>query len=423
VTISLTEYGNAIQFSQDSIPVDSILKESQHWQQILGLNESPIVISYSGNKQVSLRASGVTGLLRVGSLDIEIRPKFLDNNQEHNEWKSALYNILTFINSSPLFTSDHLVVESKNDSFLDLMGSIFLNGIIHANEEGYPRKYNEFEEDLTVVRGRIDFRKINRLITHPWLIPCIYDDFNDDMPINRLLSWACHHLSSQVSSLHMARSLRENAPRVHHLHSLPLSISEADLIVLAPQFQYLQSSLDVARILLKQQSLQFEFGELKSSSFLWKSADVFERFVRHLLQLVCTLEDDWRLDKPRVLLATASPTTKIMTIPDYRIRENGKTILVLDAKYKILRQNSQPSTDNMYQIMASGRLLNCKKVCLIYPKYLENHNKTNIWRINDHNNPELINIMFIDLLKMISIEGKNQLISALYKDIKQILIL
>ena len=79
-------------------------------------------------------------------------------------------------------------------------------------------------------------------------------------------------------------------------------------------------------------------------NFLWKSAEVFERFVRYLVQTVArTRLPGVRLAGERIRLADPSvqDVGPLWTVPDIRLEQVGRTIGVLDAKYKVWQ--SQPT--------------------------------------------------------------------------------
>ncbi len=418
--VRLIEYGDPRIFSRDELPFEGIRKEALYWKQALGLRELPIAVEYAGPNRFSLRAQGVAGILDVDGTAIEVQPKFLDDASL--PWRQALFHILAVVEAPLAATAGPIAGASPEDAFPDLLGHVLVTGMARAREEGYPRSYTEVEGTLDALRGRLDTRQLPSFLISPHKVPCIYDEYGEDAPVNRLLRWAAYQLAGRVRSQQLAQRLSVEADALPSTTSLPPGLSEADGLILPPQHGHLQDAVDAARLLLRQNTLRYQEGDAKGFNFLWKSHDVFEQFGRHLLSEACA-SAGWDLDKPTLTLATATSGRRdaLLTIPDYRIRERGNTVLILDAKYKLWPRSNKPEVDNVYQIMASGRLLGCDNVCLIYPKSHNSPITSRSWEMRGHGAPARVSTIFIDLMQMASPTGEAKLIHQLRQDISTVL--
>ena len=74
------------------------------------------------------------------------------------------------------------------DNLADLMAAILVIGIGHQRKRGFERDYEELQEDLHTVRGRIDLRRTARLtMDQPGTLACDYDEFSENTYKNRIL--------------------------------------------------------------------------------------------------------------------------------------------------------------------------------------------------------------------------------------------
>ncbi len=97
------------------------------------------------------------------------------------------------------------------DNLADLMAAILAIGISAQRKRGLERGYQEIEENLQTVRGRIDMRETARnRMAQCTDIACVYDDFNEDTYKNRILKTTALLL---VSSADVSKQRREDLKR------------------------------------------------------------------------------------------------------------------------------------------------------------------------------------------------------------------
>lgn len=90
----------------DEIDLVALTEANKRWRRALGLASDPIRVEDVGDGRILLRAEAVTGLVRVGSTDIEIAPKFLSTVEGSTGGSHAPGNSRTSPTSSP--TTPHL---------------------------------------------------------------------------------------------------------------------------------------------------------------------------------------------------------------------------------------------------------------------------------------------------------------------------
>lgn len=418
--LTLTEYAKfGSRWPTESGELAELRAESLRWKTALGLRETPFaLVRGRGGRggQIGIKARGVTGFLSIGAVRIEVAPKFLRPETGQN-WHAALWRILALVEESPTLAPPVTAGITGEESLPDLLGWILLDGLRRAQMSGFPRGYSEHEGALPTLRGRLDTARLGDLLVQPHLLPCIYDVYDEDVPLNRLLRWAATALAGAVQSPRLSRALEDEAAGFLGVSSHPPGLIEAENLVLPLQHAHLQGALGVARLLLRRQTLQHGDEDHAAPGYLWNSADVFEKFVRYLLHEVCARRG-WRLEKPPQILARGiSPGAKrITTIPDFLIYRGGKVILALDAKYKV----GDPRSDDVYQIMAAGRINACPHVCLVYPAP-SSLSPARSWRISGLGNPQKLTSLYVDPIQMATKEGEQALLQQLTNDLALVL--
>jgi 5-methylcytosine-specific restriction endonuclease McrBC regulatory subunit McrC len=111
-----------------------------------------------------------------------------------------------------------------------------------------------------------------------------------------------------------------------------------------------------------------------------------------------------------------APRTRVV-ITMLHVTQRGRTLIVLDAKYKIWRR--QPKSQDVYQVMAGGRISACENVYLIYPSPNNGGKEPISWRIRGEGSPTHVTAVFVDLLKMGDYYGEEALANRLNEDLME----
>ena len=367
------------------------------WRSNLGLSREPFV--YDDGR---LSARDVTGFVNLGGLAIEVAPKFLTPIGEYNEqWRRSLWAILTRIYRTPTLGSTTLAQVTSSNYLPDLLGMVLLSSMLAGKPNGLPMGYTSEQGRLGHYQGRLDLSRIVDLLAYPGEVPCEYEVYSEDVPTNRLLRWAAEQLSAQVRSVQLSHDLREEAVAIKTASAFPPSLGDAERISLPPHHASLQPAVTVGQLLLIGRGLQHGGGSQELPGFLWKSSEVFERFVWYLIHRVVRARfAGVRVAGQRVRLADplSQCARSLWTTPDVRLEGTERTLGVLDAKYKVWQ--SQPLASDTYQVVTGAWTRNCASACLIYPSP-EGIDKDPIeWRLRGSGHPRALWAMFINLTEM-----------------------
>lgn len=389
-------------------------RHNRTWKSALGLNRDPF--PYRDGK---LFARDVTGFVNLGSLFVEVAPKFLSPERETGrQWRQALWAILSRVYRAPLLGLETPAEVVNANHFSDLLGMTLLHSLRVSKPNGRPMGYVAERGRLDHFQGRLDTGRIMDLVIYPSQVPCEYEVYSENIPANRLLRWSAEQLSFQVRSVPLGYDLTEEALSIRGISPLPPSLAEAERINLGPHYASLQPALTIGQLLLQGRGLQHDDGDQTLPGFLWKSSEVFERFVKYLINIVVrTNMKGTRTVKGWVPLADPSirGQRRLRTEPDIRLEGNGRTFGVLDSKYKLM--GTQPSTSDIYQVVTGAWVRDSAVAALIYPSPEGRHKDTLKWRLHGPSKPTDLWALFVNLTEMGNPSGEGILVKQLAEDL------
>ena len=407
VTVVENGVGKPVQLDEHGQSLLDTLSET--WRKSLGLLESPFSF-----QDGLLTARDVTGFVHLGDVVVEVVPKFLTEGEVETEfWRSALWAILARVYRMPVLGSAVPGDSVRENRLPDLLGHVLLISLRANQPNGHPMGYVSETGNLQILRGRLDMGRIVDVLVHPGTIPCEFDAYSEDVPVNRLLRWSAEQLASAVWSPSLGHDLAEEAFALRGASRNPPSITEAERITLAPHHALLQPAVTVGQLLLAGRGLQHGMGMQELPGFLWKSADVFESFVRLLVQsaLRSRMLGSY-LQVVRVLIGVPIGNGReLVNKPDYRIVQAGRTVAVLDAKYKTW--GTGPASDDARQVLTGAWVEDCAVCGLIYPSPMNGVKDPMGWHLQGMGNPERLWSLFIDLTQMGHPNGEYLLINDL----------
>ncbi|MEJ2881489.1 5-methylcytosine restriction system specificity protein McrC [Pedobacter sp. GR22-6] len=409
--IRLQEYGEAVVLGVDEIDISTLIEASNRWKRILGLSNEPFKIENVGGGQIQLRAEAVTGVVRVGTTDIEIAPKFLALNE--GSWQSTLWQILTVVEGGHIdesITSAHF---GASLAIPDLLAEMFLGSYARGSARGLPRNYLSEQNQGNCLRGAFDVSRIGEWISRPWLVPFIADYFTDDSSLARLLRWSANCLAATVKLPGRAKALREISASLAHVGKRPPHLIEARRIQLGSQHQGLEAARLVGLLLLEGAGVNHARGEHSLSGFLWSSDKIYENYIFWLCQRAAN-QHGMKVTKNEITLGHIhhGEGSSLKTTPDVVFRNHiGKPIAVADAKYKIL--GSRPKASDIYQVFTAGHILGCQKASLIYPS--SNNRELTTWHIPSGLGGKdiVLTALPVNLMNLSMVDGQKALIDAI----------
>ncbi|GAA4193260.1 hypothetical protein GCM10022219_14810 [Microbacterium oryzae] len=234
-----------------------------------------------------------------------------------------------------------------------------------ATRRGLVKGYQQTSESSSVVRGRWDVAR--QLSVRPGLplpVEIDYDDYTEDIPANRLLHAALRVLK-QLEGLPRAveRALNRVLPLFAEVGVVRRGAPLPTVTVTRLNSHY-APALQLARVILEAVAWTRTEGAHHGGTFLLNMANVFERFVAHVLDdevgkrggRLLAQDQSWWLDADKVVTLR----------PDVVIYDGSGPRTVADTKYKAIESVSSVANGDVYQATAYALALGVPTAHLIY---------------------------------------------------------
>ena len=299
-----------------------------------------------------LRAHEYVGALVVDDLHILIRPKIKPDN---------LFLMLEVGLPPQAWRSEVFEYETSSDLLRSII-AFFARTTETVVARGLLRSYQEMEERLVALRGRIDMQAQFKAVGVKTPVACRFDEFTSDVFENRYLR-AAVRLSLRVPGV-----LPEDRQRLMRLLAgfegvadVPVRADDLNSVVFTRLNQHYEPALRLAHLLLAHLTLMDQQGETGASSFLLDMNDLFERFVEHRLGRALR----GRLEVAGQLGTHLAFGQQVWMKPDLRFQRLGTDVFVGDIKYKLTADARGRSSD-YYQLLAYTTALDLPEGVLIY---------------------------------------------------------
>ena len=263
---------------------------------------------------------------------------------------------------------------------LNVFIRLFLDDLMRLTQRGLARHYQNVEDNLPCLRGRIQFAEHVRLnAANGARFYVAFDEFTADRPVNRLIHTAIHRLRTVAHPdhrqlLHQLRICFADVPR----STRPEVDWERHRI--DRSMRHYETVMAWVGLFLFNHGLATFAGEHVNRALLFPMEKVFEDFLvdafrRHQNAYEVRAQKPQRPFAKRVALATgtdpaALESTPAFTMkPDIALMQRRNVCFVLDAKWKAINNPKHDIVQSdVYQLYSYGRKYGCRTVALIYPR-------------------------------------------------------
>ena len=329
-------------------------------------------------KNDKLYAQNYVGILETkkGSV-IEILPK-IDFAKDIEDVKMIFLNMLRTWRSTQLAQLNQANIRSlRHFNMLDIFIHLFLNDLILLTKRGLARHYRSVENNLPVLKGRIQFQKhISTNIVDRSRFYVEYDEFSANRPANRLI-----HLT--IDKLRLQTKQSKNLQLLDQLKvyfvEVPKSINVFDdwkKHRVDRSMQHYNTVMQWIELFLFGHGLTTFSGKHLNQSLLFPMEQIFEDYVAHAFKKYWS-NYDVITQGPRKSLAKIEQQEVFMMKPDISLLISKTNIpkIILDSKWKRINESKDKynnkhgiSQKDMYQLFAYGKIYRSNPVGLIFPK-------------------------------------------------------
>ena len=313
-----------------------------------------------------LRAGQVVGVLSVPGASLEILPK-IDGEQDGGVRRS-LTRMLAVAMGLPMADRETSSMATQRENLLEVLVRLFAERLLVAVRRGLPHRYRGREEDLAVLRGKLDIRRqLLRQATRPDHLACAYDELSVDTPLNRVLSAAVRRLAGLTVTSANGRRLAELAARFESVGESadplrePVRLDRTNVA-----FHRLHA---LAQLFLAGHWQGTMAGSEEGFALLFAMNDLFEAFVGRCMQ-AALVPRSVRLQRYDQHALEEGPPGIFGLRPDIVVDDDT----VVDTKWKRLdpgKPNLGVAESDIYQMLAYARAYRARHLVLLYPWHEE----------------------------------------------------
>ncbi len=293
-----------------------------------------------------IKPKNYCGFLSINDESYFITPKIA--NEDTQNLNTFIYMLL-YAYDINLKNEDLMNAENKEHQIFELFIRLFADALLEEFKRGVFKQYITMQENLKVLRGKYIIEKNFNNFYHQ-NIYCEFDEFSMDNELNRFFLYAIRTFKkfSSYGNLHRCEAILDE-----------VDYFNVDFRRLNIHFDRMNSrykkSYEVALMILQKLVPMTQNSTDKSFAFLFDMAEVFEKFVGRMYG---EIDNTTQLQKQ-------GNFGSLVLKPDIMTANK-----IIDTKYKKIKDRSDLSVQDKYQMFAYGVNFKIKDTMLLYPKHL-----------------------------------------------------
>ncbi len=329
-----------------------------------------------GHRQVKLaQFCGVVGL---GERVLEILPKTQDGASTAEDCRGVLLRLLRWTERFPQFQHQPVGQHLRRAPLLEAFVAAFFDAVSTLTRGGLLKQYQEHEDDLNVVRGRIAvMRQLGVHANRPDLVACAFDELTVDNVWNQVLKKAIRCTRPWIRSSELTRQWIDLMSVLDDVDDTRLGSAAVERLAFNRQAERYRAAIDWARSILALLAPALRAGYSEAPSLLFDMNKLFEsavatvarRRVYEISGLTVEAQDTTRTLATVVSQDRVEPGFQLR--PDLVFRRNDAVVAIADTKWKLIGWDSKrrlmPNQADMYQMHAYAAAFQCRELALIYP--------------------------------------------------------
>lgn len=332
------------------------------------------------HKTKNLKSNKYVGVIHFEGETINLLPKIFYNPKDEKEPNVVAINkhILWWLSycrklKFPNYLSG---LNSEKADFFEILIYLFSKYTRELLNSAIYQKYTEVNQELSFVKGRVDFnsyisKNLSRGRYHK--ICCEFDAFEIDNEFNRCIKFVSKMLISITRENQSRRNLSDILFILDEVNDEQVSADRMKRMTFNPMFSGFETIRDYC-VLFLDNSVSFNYkNDLKLFAFLLPMEYVFEDFIFGFI--------DKEIYEVK---AKAQDGTKHLDVennfklkPDLMLQLGDKKIIA-DTKYKIVYSDDKDpkkgiSQNDLYQMLAYAVRYKANEIILYYPNTINNY--------------------------------------------------
>ena len=308
------------------------------------------------------------GVIQVGNYIIEVLPK-ADSNNTEEQWRNMLLGMLKTVGVFDIQAPSSSSLKIKSNSILDLYFDLFLQETEQILHKGLIKCYHKIEGNKSTLKGSIVFSKhIQYNIVHKERFYTRCTIYDTDQPLNKVL----------YKTLCLLKRINNNPAIASRIGTLLLNFPEMtsiktddaffEKIVYNRKNESYKNAIQISKLLLLNYHPDIMSGKNDVLALMFDMNMLWEQFVyvslrKHLstyfIGSQISAQTKFKFWKP-----TRGYTMNLK--PDIVIKKKDETYIVLDTKWKNLK-NTKPSPEDLRQMYTYSKFHKNATTALLYP--------------------------------------------------------
>ena len=327
----------------------------QNWSQRSVFFDDGIVtsrqqyLSFIGQK--GIRTNNYVGTVAFKGKQLNIFPKVFredkdDTDTEQLDLDHLMKNLTQWIQYCNRIEYPFLNISSgleNTDNLRELFVTLYLHYVKQALDRGAFYRYEEKNEDLSVVKGHINYKDyINSKIPNSQSnkFQCSFSEFEFDNVVNRIIKHTCKLVANLTDNKNNKKIVRNVLIRMNDVSDLPYKPSDCDGIRLSKINRNYSVILSMSKMFLLNKTSTYAIDTHESFCFLFPTELLFEGFVGGYFAEVLGDYAKVRLQASEMTLINnvvydGKSLGKAFTMRhDILVEHKDKGVFILDTKYK-----------------------------------------------------------------------------------------
>lgn len=338
----------------------SVVFNKKHFDALAKLNE------LHNNKYFTIVHKGVkfmqyVGVVQIDTLTIEILPK-ADQDSNNADWQNVMIDMLCATKNLKVQHVEQANVNKQNIHLLDIYFDWFLREIESLQRKGLVKKYYKKTKNIGALKGKIEFAgHISKNLIHKEHFYTTHQIYDKDHHLHQIISLALYIIEQMTKGsylYHKCKRVQLNFPDVS---KIVCNSSTFDKISLDRKTQPYEKAIEIARLIILNYAPNISSGSERMLALLFDMNSLWEEYI--LMQLKrAGINTNLKIEGQR-----SKPFWDSITLrPDIVIKEDNKTKVIIDTKWKQIKEN-KPSSEDLRQMYVYNDHWKSKSSILLYP--------------------------------------------------------
>ena len=340
---------------------NSVLFNQKHFDALAKLNQ------FHENKYFTLVHKGIkfsqyVGVVQIDKLTIEILPKVDNASNDTAVWRDVLIEMLRNTRKLKVSQVGEANVSKQNIHLLAIYFEWFLREVELLQHRGLVRKYYKQSKNVGALKGKLEFAEhISKNLIHKERFYTTHQIYDKDHQLHQILNLALSIIEQMTKGSYLYHKCKRVQLDFPEVSIIKCDRTTFDKIKLDRKTQPYEKAIEIARLIILNYAPNISSGSERMLALLFDMNTLWEEYI--LIQLKrAAINTSYKVEGQRT-----KPFWDNMSLrPDIVINQENKTQMIIDTKWKQIKEN-KPSSDDLRQMYVYNDHWISKNSILLYP--------------------------------------------------------